>query len=76
MNPNKTLTLIEYSINSNTIRVSKAFGYGANKNFTFEYSSDNNQFKNTVHSTYKTIAGAMKKFNKAVKALKEGTNIK
>lgn len=73
---NNTRTLIEYSIKGNTVRVSRAFGFGANKNFTFEYSSDNNQYKNTIHSTYKTITGAMRKFNKAVKALKEGTNIK
>jgi hypothetical protein len=32
--------------------------------------------KNSTNSTHKSIAGAMKKFNKAVDAIKNGTKIK
>ena len=74
MNLNKTL--IEYSLNNNTVKVLKIYNGGPNNNYAFIYANENNRFKNTIHSKYKKIGTAMKIFNKAVNAIKNGTNIK
>lgn len=72
----KEKTLIEYSINDNTVRISKSVYLHYKPKFSFEFLNNNNQLKITSNSTHRTISGAMRKFNKAVKALKQGTNIR
>jgi hypothetical protein len=68
--------LIEYSLNGNNVSVAKTFNCGVGKNYIFYFDTDNNEYKITKHSYYKKIGPAMKQFNEAVKALKEGINIK
>jgi hypothetical protein len=51
--------------------------YAGNCNkYSFVFLNNNNQFNETNHSFYKSISGVMKQFNKAVDAIKNGTNIK
>jgi hypothetical protein len=69
-------TLIEFSYNNNTIKVIKNLYAGNSNKYSFVFLNNNNQFKETNHSLYKSIAGVMKQFNKAVDAIKNGTNIK
>ena len=74
-NESRNKILIEYSLKGNNVSVARTFNSGSNINYIFQFNNDNNQYKITKHSCYKTIIPAMKQFNKAVKALKEGTNI-
>jgi len=69
-------TLVEFTCNNNTIKVIKNLYAGNSNKYLFVFLNNNNQFKETNHSFYKSIAGVMKQFNKAVDAIKNGTNIK
>jgi hypothetical protein len=70
----KNKILIEYSLNGNNVSVVRIFNV-INKGLAFQFDNDNNEYKITKHSYYKKIGPAMKQFNEAVKALKQGTNI-
>ena len=71
--------IVEYSYDNNIVRVVKE-NYLTNTNtyktdycfvFTNSYT-----INTTTLTRHKTIGGAMKKFNKAVKAINQGTKIK
>ena len=73
---NNSKTIVEFTHNNNTVKVIKNI-YARNINkYSFVFMNNNNQFKETNHSFYKSIGGAMKYFNKAVNAIKNGTQIK
>ena len=70
-------TLVEYSFNNNIVKVVKEIYYS--KKLKTDYCfifTNTNTINTTTHTRYKTVGGAMKKFNKAVKAINEGTKIK
>ena len=71
----KDKILIEYSLNGNNVSIIEIYNV-VNKSFAFQFDTDNNRYKLTRHSYYKTIGPAMKQFNKAVKAIKQGINIR
>ena len=71
--------IVEFQLDDNVVYVIRR-DY-LNKNFkkvteyTFSYGTLSGARK-TTNSTHKSISGAMKKFNKAVDAIKNGTKIK
>jgi hypothetical protein len=73
---NNIKTLVEFTHNNNTVKVIKNLYLRNAKTYSFVFLNNNNQFKETNHSSYKTITGAMRMFNKAVDAIKNGTQIK
>lgn len=73
---NNIKTLVEFTHNNNTVKVTKNLYEGKSNKYLFVFMNNNNQFKETNHSSYRTITSAMRMFNKAVDALKNGTNIK
>ena len=73
---NNSKTLIEYTNNNNTVKVLKNHYAGKSNKYSFVFLNNNNQFKETNHSLYRSLGGVMRKFNKAVNSLKNGTNIK
>jgi hypothetical protein len=73
---NNSKTLVEFTHNNNTVKVIKNLYLRNAKTYSFVFLNNNNQFKETNHSSYKTITGAMRMFNKAVHAIKNGINIK
>jgi hypothetical protein len=73
---NNSKTIVEFTHNNNTVKVIKNLYLRNAKTYSFVFLNNNNQFKETNHSSYKTITGAMRMFNKAVRAIKNGINIK
>ena len=69
-------TLVEFTHNNNTVKVVKNLYTGKSNKYSFVFLNNNNQFKETNHSSFRTITGAMRMFNKAVNAIKNGINIK
>lgn len=71
--------LVEYKFEGNILKVVKET-YLSTKgkpitDFSFIFTREET-LNTTTHSRYKTVGGALRKFNKAVKAINEGTIIK
>ena len=68
-------TLVEYIYNENIIKITKNIIRNNTPVYRFIFTTENtNQY--TIHSEYKTLGRALKKFNKAVDAIKNGIIIK
>jgi hypothetical protein len=68
-------TLVEYIYNENTIKITRAIIRYNTPVYRFIFTTENTNHY-TIHSEYKTLGRALKKFNKAVDAIKNGTQIK
>lgn len=71
-------TLVEYKFEDNVVSVVERHYLNSmgnpRKDYAFKFGNVNNT--TSFHSNYKTIGGALRRFNKAVKSINEGVNIK
>ena len=71
-------TLVEYKFEDNVVSVVERHYINSNrkriKDYAFRFGNVNNS--TSFHSRYKTVGGALRKFNKAVKSINEGVKIK
>ena len=71
--------IVQYSFDNNIVKVVKE-NYltetGKNKTDYCFAITNANVIDTTIITRHKTVLGALKKFNKAVKAINEGTKIK
>jgi len=71
--------IVQYKFQDNILKVVKESYLNDNgkliTDFSFIFTREGIE-NTTAHSRYKTIGGALRKFNKAVKAINEGTKIK
>jgi hypothetical protein len=72
--------IIEYQQDDNVVYVTREDYLGKNfklkTKYIFSYGTLSGAKKTRVNTYYKSIIGVMKKFNKAVDAIKNGTQIK
>ena len=72
-------TVVQYKFEDNILKVVKESYLNHNRklitDFSFIFTREGVE-NITTHSRYKTVGGALRKFNKAVKAINEGTKIK
>jgi hypothetical protein len=71
--------IVQYEFEDNILKVVKESYLNDNgkliTDFSFIFTREGVE-NTTTHSRYKTVGGALRKFNKAVKAINEGTKIK
>jgi hypothetical protein len=71
--------IVEFHQNDNVVYVTREDYLDKNfklkTKYLFNYGTLSGNRKTRINTYYKSIAGVMKQFNKAVKALKKGTNI-
>jgi hypothetical protein len=71
--------IVQYEFEGNILKVVKESYLTENRklitDFSFIFTREGTE-NTTTHSRYKTVGGALRRFNKAVKAINEGTKIK
>jgi hypothetical protein len=74
------IVIVEYQQDDNVVYVTREDYLGKNfklkTKYIFSYGTLSGAKKTRVNTYYKSITGVMKKFNKAVDAIKNGTQIK
>jgi len=71
--------IVQYEFEGNILKVVKESYLNSNGKLITHFSfvfTNNNTIDTSTHSRYKTVGGALRRFNKAVKAINEGTKIK
>jgi hypothetical protein len=71
--------IVQYEFEGNILKVVKESYLNSNGKLITDFSfvfTNNNTIDTSTHSRYKTVGGALRRFNKAVKAINEGTKIK
>jgi len=72
--------IVEFHQNDNVVYVTREDYLDKNfklkTKYLFSYGTLSGAKKTRINTYYKSIAGVMKQFNKAVDAIKNGTNIK
>jgi hypothetical protein len=71
--------ILEYSFDNNIVKIVKENYFTKTGRYKIDYCfvfTNSNTLNTTTLTRHKTVGGALKKFNKAVKAINEGTKIK
>lgn len=72
-------TIVQYSFDNNIVKVVKENYFTETGKSKIDYCfvfTNTNTLNATTLTRHKTVGGALRKFNKAVKAINEGTKIK
>jgi hypothetical protein len=72
-------TVVQYTFNNNVVKVVKEKYFTDTGRQKIDYCfvfTNTNTLNITTLTRHKTVLGALRKFNKAVKAINEGTKIK